>query len=166
MKCKQCKKEFTQTHGSQRYCCPECSYDYYHKGKQLKICTVCDKEFTTNRHNQKYCSPECRDNGYNSNYRKVGQYLIFERDNFRCIYCGHTSYGDDAELHADHIVPKSKGGPDEAGNLVTSCIECNLTKHNNELQPKIVAVILEEVANRNKNCNIHPNLTIKFSLKR
>ena len=48
------------------------------------------------------------------------------RDGFRCAYCGKTA--DEKQLEVDHIVPRSKGGSNDLGNLVTSCFDCNRGK--------------------------------------
>lgn len=49
---------------------------------------------------------------------------IFDRDGARCRYCGST----EGPFHVDHVVPFSKGGSDEPGNLVIACMACNLSK--------------------------------------
>lgn len=54
------------------------------------------------------------------------RFEIFERDGFTCQYCGAKA--PDVELHVDHIVPVSKGGTNDPGNLVTACARCNLGK--------------------------------------
>ena len=41
-----------------------------------------------------------------------------------CLACGSSQ-----NLHVDHVVPLSLGGPDEAGNLQVLCRHCNLSKH-------------------------------------
>ena len=41
----------------------------------------------------------------------------------QCIYCGSVE-----NLQTEHIIPKSRGGPDIAENLVNSCRDCNLKK--------------------------------------
>ncbi len=55
------------------------------------------------------------------------RFEVFKRDDFRCQYCG-ISAKDGAILHADHIMPQSRGGPTTLQNLVTACIDCNLGK--------------------------------------
>ena len=40
-----------------------------------------------------------------------------------CAYCGNTS-----NLHWEHIIPRSKGGPESFDNLVRACESCNLSK--------------------------------------
>ena len=52
---------------------------------------------------------------------------VFKRDGFRCRYCGR-SVDDGLILHADHVVPQSKGGPTTLENLVTACFDCNIGK--------------------------------------
>ena len=51
---------------------------------------------------------------------------IFERDHWRCRYCGDRVTNTTATL--DHIQPVSKGGTNEASNLATCCIMCNSIK--------------------------------------
>lgn len=41
-----------------------------------------------------------------------------------CAYCGRS----DLPMHLDHVVPRSRGGPDDPRNLVTACEKCNLAK--------------------------------------
>jgi HNH endonuclease len=51
---------------------------------------------------------------------------IFERDGFRCVYCGLVFPAD--ALTLDHVEPKMRGGDHSAGNLVTACATCNAQK--------------------------------------
>ena len=45
-----------------------------------------------------------------------------------CCYCGATS-----RLHMDHLIARSRGGPDSADNVVWSCISCNSSKGNRDV---------------------------------
>jgi len=45
-----------------------------------------------------------------------------------CVYCESTQ-----KVQTEHIIPKSKGGPDIADNLVDSCQTCNLKKSNKDV---------------------------------
>jgi 5-methylcytosine-specific restriction endonuclease McrA len=49
---------------------------------------------------------------------------VFERDNYTCAYCG-TRGGN---LACDHIIPISRDGSNEDGNLTTACEPCNKSK--------------------------------------
>jgi len=51
---------------------------------------------------------------------------IFERDEFRCVYCGEQF--DVGELTVDHVQPRMRGGDRSSGNLVTACSACNVRK--------------------------------------
>lgn len=57
---------------------------------------------------------------------------IFERDNWRCAYCGHKVSKEpkipQRMATVDHVQPKSRGGGTTWLNLVSSCAECNWTK--------------------------------------
>lgn len=69
---------------------------------------------------------------------------VFERDGFRCQWCG-ASKKNGAELTVDHIIPKAagiaNGGTNEMNNLQTLCKDCNENKADiifeNRLQYKI-----------------------------
>lgn len=63
-------------------------------------------------------------------HRKIAvglRFQILARDGFRCVYCGLAPC-DGVELHVDHIVPLSAGGPSTHENLRTACSECNIGK--------------------------------------
>lgn len=62
--------------------------------------------------------------------RKV-RFDVFNRDGFKCQYCGRTPPAVVLEL--DHIIPKSKGGPDNIDNYITACFDCNRGKGRHKL---------------------------------
>jgi 5-methylcytosine-specific restriction endonuclease McrA len=51
---------------------------------------------------------------------------IFYRDKHRCQYCRRIL--PQRELNLDHVVPLSRGGRSEWGNVVTACVPCNSRK--------------------------------------
>ena len=53
---------------------------------------------------------------------------LFERDNYRCQYCGDTFHP--SQLNMDHVIPRDRGGRTSWENIVTSCIKCNSRKAN------------------------------------
>lgn len=112
-----------------------------------KICEHCGKKFKINNSRQRFCSGKCR-----LAHTGIGRFLIFERDDFRCIYCGRSSIEDQSELHLDHIYPASLGGQDVASNIVTACHRCNLEKGDIVIQN--IRRIQIEVARRNERNNI------------
>lgn len=63
---------------------------------------------------------------------KLGlRYTVLNRDRFKCVLCGNSpAMSVDCRLHVDHIIPFSKGGKTEIGNLRALCQYCNLGKSN------------------------------------
>jgi 5-methylcytosine-specific restriction endonuclease McrA len=56
---------------------------------------------------------------------------IFERDRFRCVYCGECFPAE--ALTVDHVEPRARGGDRSGGNLVTACGPCNTAKGHRRL---------------------------------
>jgi 5-methylcytosine-specific restriction endonuclease McrA len=56
---------------------------------------------------------------------------VFERDDFRCVYCG-VEFPAEA-LSVDHVQPRVRGGDRSGGNLVTACGGCNTRKGHRRL---------------------------------
>lgn len=55
---------------------------------------------------------------------------VYQRDNYTCQECGRRGGPKgDTELHAHHIVPKSKGGSHKFKNLTTLCKQCHAEAH-------------------------------------
>lgn len=52
--------------------------------------------------------------------------LLFRRDHNICMYCNRKF--NDRDLSRDHVIPRSKGGPDIWMNVVASCKRCNNIK--------------------------------------
>jgi 5-methylcytosine-specific restriction endonuclease McrA len=57
---------------------------------------------------------------------------LFGRDRNTCAYCG-DHFGTQ-HLSRDHVVPRSKGGPDSWMNVVTACRKCNQRKSDKTLK--------------------------------
>lgn len=63
--------------------------------------------------------------------RQDKRLAIYLRDGLACAWCG-DSVECGAQLTLDHLTPHSKGGTNEATNLVTCCHRCNSTRGNRE----------------------------------
>jgi len=61
--------------------------------------------------------------------RQSTRLAIYLRDGLACVYCG-DSLEQGAQLTLDHLKPHSKGGTNEAKNLVTCCHRCNSARGN------------------------------------
>lgn len=102
-------------------------------------CRWCGQSFTgltaSTRNLSAYCSTRCQRNS--SKYRR-GRFVvtesqrtrIYERDGWTCQICGNTAateyrHDDPMSPTLDHIVPRSKGGPDTDENLRLAHAVCN-----------------------------------------
>ena len=56
---------------------------------------------------------------------------IFQRDGYRCVYCGGQFEPDG--LSVDHVQPRVRGGDNSGGNVVTACRGCNTAKGHRRL---------------------------------
>ncbi|WP_436934641.1 HNH endonuclease [Halovenus marina] len=55
---------------------------------------------------------------------------VYERDGYTCVNCGASGGSNgNAEIHADHVLPRSRDGSDELQNLRTLCRECHEARH-------------------------------------
>ena len=65
------------------------------------------------------------------------RFLIFRRDNFKCVLCGRSPATDpDIILVADHKKPWSKGGETTGDNGQTTCSRCNAGKSDLPMIPE------------------------------
>jgi 5-methylcytosine-specific restriction endonuclease McrA len=65
--------------------------------------------------------------------RRKTRVRVFERDNYRCRYCGfdmtlHFPYPHLMVMTVDHVIPRHRGGTNAIENLVTCCYRCNFEK--------------------------------------
>lgn len=64
---------------------------------------------------------------------------VYERDEYTCQNCGRKGgHRGNAELHAHHVVPKSKGGTHDLSNLQTVCKQCHKAIHGDADAPTAV----------------------------
>ena len=58
------------------------------------------------------------------------RYNVLKRAKHRCELCG--GHESQIALHVDHIIPRSKGGPDDVNNFQALCMTCNTNKRDND----------------------------------
>jgi hypothetical protein len=129
--------------------CIECLY---------RTCVSCGKTYIATFKGSRTCSSECSE----ILHSERGRWLILERDDFTCIYCGFSAPNDGARLHVDHIVPVKDGGRSYAGNLITSCLSCNGEKNARRLSGKNEVEILAIAAERNTRRGIEQNRVMRL----
>lgn len=71
---------------------------------------------------------------------------LYERDGWRCAYCGW--WGGDApdRLTLDHLHPRAQGGGNGEHNLVTSCADCNHQRGDRDLAAWLAVLPTDTVA--------------------
>ena len=120
--CKECGEVFVNKYGDKRrvYCSDECHKKAYKKTESYKA--------QTKRRNRRR---RARMAGANSiPYNDID---IFNRDAWICQICGtlvdkNTRHPHPLSPTIDHIIPLSKGGPDEPGNVQLAHFICNSRK--------------------------------------
>jgi hypothetical protein len=71
--------------------------------------------------------------------RQEKRLAIYLRDGLACAYCG-DSVENGAKMTLDHVTPWSKGGSNEATNLVTCCLRCNSSRGTRPMRQFAAAV--------------------------
>lgn len=83
----------------------------------------------------------------------VMQWVVFQRDNYTCRYCGRTGL----PLTVDHVDLWEEGGATIPDNLISACKKCNKDRGrmqysdwlNSEVYVKVSASLPEEVMKKN-----------------
>lgn len=126
-------------------------------------CTICGEYFTPRSKASKYCGDKCRTAALNENFakrKKLTDFVIFERDNFKCIYCGKSSIEDGIKLILEHIYPVKRGGGADMFNIVTSCSVCNGQKSDRMMSEDNILRLWNEIERRNEISGIEHYQTL------
>lgn len=81
----------------------------------------------------------------------VGLHLeaLLKRANYKCEYCRVRL--QERQWQKEHIIPRSRGGPDTASNLAVSCPKCNLNKGDRILAEDPVSTLTVPLFNPRSN---------------
>lgn len=90
--------------------------------EEIEVCRVLMQE--RQESDVKLVIPEKEVDYYNIRENRL---QIYERDDYKCKYCGKQLTRFTATL--DHIVPVAKGGENSYENLITACLSCNSQKN-------------------------------------
>ena len=71
--------------------------------------------------------PEVKDSDLDFYNVRENRIKVFERDEYKCRYCGKQLTRFTATL--DHVTPVAEGGDNSFENLVTACLDCNSRKN-------------------------------------
>ena len=116
-------------------------------------CDYCGEYFTPKSINNKFCGKDCLSEHHkdeNNRKKKLTDYIIFERDNFKCVYCGKSSIEDGVKLIMEHIYPIKRGGEADMFNIVTACTSCNASKFDRMMSDDNILRLWNEIESRNE----------------
>jgi len=94
------------------------------------------------------------------------RFKIFDRDSFRCLYCGRSSIEDGIKLSIDHIESRVNGGQWTLENIVTACTECNTGKWTRILSSSSLERIIRVVKKKNEEYSSESGLFLKHRPKK
>ncbi len=119
--------------------------EIHHKGKiyEIKIPSEIKQSLELKKEKKKTPKDELSEDYYKN---PMNRKIIFERDNYKCHYCGQKVNENNATL--DHKIPLSKGGTNSKDNLVVCCFECNSIKRGKTLEevaPKLLERLKKKV---------------------
>ena len=94
--------------------------------------TLQDGKFDT----QKVLNPgiESTEKRHEGLYRSHLREYVAEQWKHHCAYCGKRDWKDHRRFELDHVVPRSRKGPTNTGNIVWCCHACNRAKKDSKLE--------------------------------
>lgn len=88
------------------------------------------------------------------------QFKVLKRENQICRMCGKSVL--DENIHFDHIIPWSKGGPTEEHNIRLLCSNCNL-KRSNKFEDEFLVADFKELMSEPYEVSIVDFFTMAIS---
>lgn len=157
--CSFCASTFTTTDKRKTHCsraCKDKARDAADKSariesKPARSCLYCGVDMPqTMRADARYCSEDCNHKAHmlkrghgrlprgSGRRREILRAYIIQRDRSRCHLCGEHVPAE--QIHLDHVVPLSLGGPHDESNLRVAHARCNLQKGNRPRNEQLLAV--------------------------
>ena len=116
LSCEHCGKAFAQcpARGQMRFCSPQCRYE----GQRIYESAAAQKKACRRRRDLRLRNARCEIAHTEAEWR-----TLLSRHDGRCAHCGTAE-----DITRDHIIPISKGGTDDIGNIQPLCRPCNSRK--------------------------------------
>jgi diadenosine tetraphosphate (Ap4A) HIT family hydrolase/5-methylcytosine-specific restriction endonuclease McrA len=95
------------------------------EAQRASLIAECDKSISDylDKRGERIWQHRASESGYVSGSTR---YNVLKRAKYRCELCG--AHETQVALHVDHIMPRSKGGPDDLSNFQALCQTCNTNK--------------------------------------
>ena len=124
--CNHCNKDFVAKvtsvqNGKSKFCSLSCRASFVNKRKMSKkyVCKQCSKTYASRNVNTKYCSKKCS-NKCSDIKRKLDPEQKKQVEVLKARGCEICQW-DKASRDIHHVVAVSKGGANDASNLLTLC---------------------------------------------
>jgi 5-methylcytosine-specific restriction endonuclease McrA len=152
--CEVCCAKFPSSDGRSKYCLACRNLAMSKKRRDfvaLFTCQTCHIEFESKSPVSKFCNQKCflaahahQRAAIQIQYRGYGKAnpeiikSVYEQYNWECVYCGykHKDKAVRKTLSIDHLTPLSRGGANDADNIVVACNGlngCNSIKNDKTL---------------------------------
>ena len=117
------------------------------EAQRASLVALCDDSIVDylNKRGDVLWKHRASDSGYISGSTR---YNVLKRAKYRCELCG--AHESQIALHVDHIIPRSKGGPDDLSNFQALCQTCNTNKRAED--DTDFRGILDSYSDRNADC--------------
>jgi len=117
------------------------------EARRTSLVSLCDDNIQDylNKRGDALWKHRASDSGYISGSTR---YNVLKRAKYRCELCG--AHESQIALHVDHIIPRSKGGPDDLSNFQALCQTCNTNKRAED--DTDFRGILDNYSDRNADC--------------
>lgn len=118
----------------EKFICPTCGEETIRKGSRTKRCRHCAELEQIKK-------------------REImtrSRFTIYERDDFKCVYCGSSPIEDGVKLVLDHIIAHRYSEDNSIYNLITACDGCNFHKGERYLTKEVYDRIIKRNIERNK----------------
>lgn len=123
------------------------THEIHTEAQRAALQTICDKAIDEyiDKRGEAIWGHRGADSGYVSGSIR---YKVLKRAKHRCELCG--GHESQVALHVDHIIPRSKGGPDDISNFQALCVTCNTNKRDND--DTDFRSISDSYSNREEGC--------------
>jgi len=125
------------------------------------ICEICGKEFTATYSRQRVHKECIKERELRKKERiEYSKFTIFQRDDFKCVYCGRSPIENGVMLVLDHIISYADTKDNSIYNLITCCYECNIAKGAWGLSKEVYERIIQRNIKKNKGISMKKQIEL------
>ena len=124
--CRECQKTFEAIRSDAVFCDHACLYRYRYRNNRAELIAKVRiwQQNNTGSVRVYKLNNKIKRSGTQGSISSAEWLKVLKRQNNSCYYCDRN----DLKLHIEHVVPLSRGGNNQLGNIVGACPPCNLSK--------------------------------------